>query len=148
MILQAGIKLKLEYKGEFLDCLKHDLDKYDKVFLVDDNNLDESKFLHGELTNKNSAIEFLTEFCNFINEHVQKKILILSVLDYEFVLPNSSLYRKITREEFCYLYQLYCTYEFSDRFFIIYQTGKIGRLFDFIDTGLLDFKEVLAALLY
>lgn len=53
----------------------------------------------------------------------------------------------ISHSEAEYLYKLYLTYEFSDRFIVFADSTQYGTLFHYIETGILTEEEAIGAML-
>lgn len=127
-------------KMQYLENLKSDLQKYDKIFLV--------------LGEEKTVPPFLTAFCSVILAESKEKVLVLSAFHMENEEEYLAIFRKITGKDALNLSRLYRMYEFSDRFFILSPDKtfggifKFGGIFNFLETGLLDRGEVFRALLY
>lgn len=128
------VKLVQKNKMQYLENLKSDLQKYDKIFLV--------------LGEEKTVLPFLTAFCSVILAESKEKVLVLSVFHMENEEEYLAIFRKITGKDALNLSRLYRMYEFSDRFFILSPDKTFGGIFNFLETGLLDRGEVFRALLY
>ncbi len=122
--------------GRILGQLESDIEKFDKIFLV----LEEQKLLD----------DILGLLCD--SEAVKEKgqkILVLALPERWIKKSTSVIYRQIMEGEAKELCRLYSIYEFSDRFQIISdETMLYGSLFQLVHTGLLSLRESVAALLY
>lgn len=115
--------------------LEAGLKKYDRIFLiVDDENV-------------GTGLGMLTQFYNWaVLQNLTGKILVL--WHFEDAVFTNVDYRQITKEELQTLKQLYCMYEFSDRFQVISWESQYGSLFNLVDTGILTMEEAFQALLH
>lgn len=111
---------------ELRDCLE----QYDRVFLFCNNT-------------KQFEILFVRS-CVFKN--TQKKIWIYSCNEVCCSEPISRA--RISPEEERRMLEIYRTYEFSDRFYVIGFTDMYGSLFQYMDTGILTAEEIIEALLF
>ena len=112
---------------DVIDWLGNMISEFDKVYLVFDKNL--YKLLAAEKNGENKIL-FLLPFEDFTG------------------CISEQEHRCISWEDCCKLCELYFMYEFSDRFQILYRKECFGSLMNFIDTGLLTYKEITDALLY
>lgn len=122
--------------GKILRQLESDLKKYDKIFLV----LEEQKLLD----------DILRLLCDSgAVKGIKQEILVLASLKRRIGKDTLVMYRQITEDESKQLCRLYSMYEFSDRFQILSsETLLYGSLFQLVDAGLLSLRESVSALLH
>lgn len=109
------------------------LEKYDKVFL----------FIERDKVHR----DFIERFCaSEVIKHSGKNVLILSTV--ELADGNGYVCRKLTQEKAQRLKGLYFLYEFSDRFKIFSWEDSFGSLINYIESGVLTWEEVFAAILH
>ncbi|HBA50116.1 MAG TPA: hypothetical protein DCZ91_20450 [Lachnospiraceae bacterium] len=149
--INQGIRSILE--SAWLSELKSNIEVYDRIFLVREDEQEAEKLLDAFL--KSRALR-KTKF----------KVLVLSAMTYknwgqELMQKMPSLaigengigtggmaeYKQITEENARFLLSLYHMYEFSDRFRLISTREICGSLFQLADTGLLSREEVWEAML-
>lgn len=122
MILEEIIRVDILEKycqmiHEIREKMENDLDTYDLILLVDNDEQSSFGGLMGKLLNSQAF------------RKSEKKILVLPAEKYqELVL-------------------LYHTYEFSDRFKLIRRSNQHGGLFNYVDNGLLTEQEVFELIL-
>lgn len=126
--------MEIRNKEEILVKLELDIIKYNKIFLILDNE---------QLRDKQSIYS-----CFHKTEDKNQNILILSVFNNPIYLSPFITYRLITKEDAEYICDLYHMYEFSDRFFLISKERQYGVLFNFVNIGLINPEEAWEALVY
>lgn len=110
--------------------LEKKLDQYDRVFLFE-----------------RDVIWFEAVFAGSdALKRCSKKIWIYSSSDVAY--PEGISYGRICPDEEKELMNLYCLYEFSDRFHAISCNKSHGSLFHYVEQGLLSPAEMVEALLY
>lgn len=122
-----------------LELIRKALNEYDKVFLIADKSV--------------YAGSDWERFCNVIQalekESKQgalfKKVFLIieEGLEYYMSFPHAVLSHQETWE----LWNLYMTYEFSDRFSIFPDGKQYGTVFGYSDAGLLTEQEAVMAIL-
>ncbi len=118
-----------------LEKLQWDLEEYDKIFLIREDELQKERLL-GAFLNSKAAQE------------TKRKVLVLSTAAEEESRNGRLEYRQITAEHARYLLSLYHMYEFSNQFRLISSQELCGDLFGFVENGLLDMEEMWEALLH
>lgn len=108
--------------------IEEDLEHYDLVLLIDDENL-------AEQFNESKAL---------INVKKSIKIYISHEIDVKF--PTVSC-RRLSEEEKKSILDLYYLYNFSDHFVLISEKSCYGGLFNYVKTGWLTLSEVFRAFL-
>lgn len=130
--------------GKKIENLEAQIEKYDKVFLLDGDR-DFQKKLCFLFTNS-QAIKSL-----------EKKVLVLyteEISDEKAVSESQTLEQfwidlfQIKESEYRDLLRLYYMYEFSDRFQVLSISSQYGSLFNYVDTEILDMEEVFQVLLH
>lgn len=163
MAIQVNRGIRNIMERTWLSGLKADLEVYDRIFLIREDEPEGEALLEG-----------------FLNSRVLRKtglkVLVLAAVAYgssreqpetDMSGPdmaenrsdsknvaesrsdsgNMAEYRQITEENVQFLLLLYHMYEFSDRFRLISRRERCGNLFQLADTGILDMEEVWEALL-
>lgn len=101
--------------------------------------------------------DMFLEFCNSdVFDNCKEKILLAYVIHIEHQDDNMDTntavenleIRKLTRQEYSDILNLYLMYEFSDRVHIISESSQYAGMMNYVYTGMLTEKELFAALLY
>lgn len=122
----------MKSEKELLEVLEKNLQEFDKVILITGDSSENgllSKFTDSEALKKTS-----------------KKILVMS--DGTIGKKGNYTYRRISMQELKWLKGLYGTYEFSDRFQILSDSGNYGNIFNYVENGLMTPEEAFHAVLY
>lgn len=115
--------------------LEDDLKKYEKIFLI--------------LDNEETVDKLLDKLFNSMRIKAKKqRVLILYSGKQKIGIDESVVQRVISREETEALCRLYFMYEFSNRFQVISRTETYGDVFQLVDTGLITLEEAIEALLH
>lgn len=116
-----------------LEMLREKLWEYNKVFLV--THL--------------SPQEEWRRICSMVSvlkkEAADNRLVIL--LEEGVHCPEDISYIVLSHEDAKELYQLYLTYDFSDKFFFLSGNLQYGTIFNYVDTGILSEEEAVTAIL-
>lgn len=135
MIHKNGYKSMKICEKCILMKLEDDLKKYEKIFLI--------------LDNEETVDKLLDKLFNSMRIKAKKqRVLILYSGKQKIGIDESVVQRVISREETEALCRLYFMYEFSNRFQVISRTETYGDVFQLVDTGLITLEEAIEALLH
>lgn len=121
-----------ERQDNFVCKIEKAIEKYEKIFLFNGHD---------------KYIAALAEaFCkNMLCKNLTKKILIMGNIDYSDMDTINS--QKLSETEYNKIYELYSTYEFSDKIQFMTETSQYANLQNYVKTGLLTQSEMYDALL-
>ena len=118
-----------------LEQLQKALNEYDKVFLVAESSV--------------YAGSDWERFCNVVRTLEEADLydrIFLFIEDGVKVSPEFS-HMVLSHQEACDLWNLYMTYEFSDRFSVFTNGRQYSTIFRYSDAGILTDREAVAAIL-
>lgn len=122
-----------------LELVRNALNGYDKVFLI----AGKSVYAGSDWERFRNVIHALEKEPER-GEPFEKVFLIVEEgVEYDLSFPHAVLSRQETRD----LWNLYMTYEFSDRFSVFPDGKQYGTIFGYSDAGILTEQEAVMAIL-
>lgn len=134
MAVRVNQAVREGQEAVMLKTLESDIEKYDRIFLIREDEPLKEKLLEAFLASQAAR-------------ETKWKVLVLADGENKYAMGGGVEYRQITKEYARRLLSLYHMYEFSDRFRLISTVEACGNLFHFAEAGLLDAEEVWEALL-
>ena len=135
MAININQGIRAFWETVILEKLQWDMEEYDRIFLVRDDEPEKERLLEAFLNSR--AIR-----------EAKQKVLVLSTIAEAESRSKRLEYRQITAEHARYLLSLYHMYEFSNQFRLISTKELCGDLFAFVKNGLLNMEEMWEALLH
>lgn len=116
--------------------------------------MDESAYKLNDVLNSKTMNQHVLIFdsmdekaLQFLSNQISHRTTLVEILG-NVKNDTFSNYTYISKEELQQIFDLYRTYEFTDKITVISDTNQYGSIFDFYKNGILTEEEVLAALLH
>lgn len=153
MAIHVNQAIRGVLEKRWLSKLKSDLEGYDRVYLIREDEASGEKLLEDFLgsralrESKRKVLVMAVAPQERIREKSGRNMPASAIIGVENGMEGRVECRRITEENARFLLSLYHMYEFSDRFRLISTRERCGSLFQFSETGLLSMEEVWEALL-
>ena len=123
-----------EFPDILIKQLETDIEKYDKIFLIDNAHELAVRFCHAK------ALKDTTDTILILLNNPSMRLA-------DMTLNDNIVLRYVSAEEFFLLDRLYHMYDFSDKFYIISRENMYGNIFNLVDCGLLTDEQAYEAIL-